>query len=177
MNELMSPDKHRRPTLDTDSQSSPPTLQTEAPSRETFFMTQSERDPREETGLESESALGAISLAAREQQREERAYDLLPSECVEELREIFQKDEDEVSIGAELCYRNINASTRQLSYLLQHPLSLPGLSHELSCPPAPLEVRYKHCLQRKGRCPQTQDTKAITHKTNAAKQEVGNAYM
>ena len=168
----MSPDKHRRPTLDSDTQSPPSYSRSQDPSRETFFMTQSERDSREEAGLGPDSELGEASLAARG----ERVCELLPSECVEQLREIFRKDEDELSTGAVPCYRNINASTRQLSYLLQHPLSLPTLTSELSDAPASLHLRYKHCLQRnrpgRKRCPQTQDTKAITHTASVTKQEV-----
>ena len=177
MNELMSPDKHRRRTLDTDSQSPIPTTQSQSPSRDTFFMTQSERDPREEAGLEPDSVSGGFSLAARAE-REERVYELLPSEGVEELRELFRKDENEMDFGAEFCYKNINASTRQLSYLLQHPLSLPTLTNEPSGAPGSLDLRYKHCLQRnradkKGRGPQAQETKAITHSPSIAKQKVG----
>ncbi|KAI6657489.1 X-ray radiation resistance-associated protein 1 [Oopsacas minuta] len=176
MNELMSTDsphyKHRRTTMDTDSQSLIPEHQFLDPSRETFFMTQSERDPKDDVDTDQE-----LSKTIETDLTEKiKFYDLLPSECMDELREIFEKNEDDIYLTNDKCYKNINSNTRQLAHLLQHPLSLPALSYDLSGEQNTLDARYKQCIKRKN-CMNKKGTsispKSITYADNTTEQEVG----
>ena len=153
MQELMSSEtpryKHRRVRLDTESDetSFPHTL---APSRETFFMTQSEKDPREDEGEDREENLRSGKMSLFE---EEPYYPTLPSECLSELRDVLKETAGDLQLerGSRV-HKNILSSTRELAYLLHHPVSLPthvcrGMSGREDSDT--LDIRYKNCVERR----------------------------
>ena len=158
--------KHRRPTIDTDSQSVI-TTQLLGESRETFFMTQS--DQREEVYTEF-TETGDTYLTSRK--TENLFSELLPSECVEEFKQIFTEKEDDKNFTSDTFCKNITSTTRQLARLLHHPPSLPALTYNISDNLTTLDTRYNHCVKRRERAVSKKEDsvtspKAITYaKTN-----------
>eukprot|EP00800_Vazella_pourtalesii_P017569 TRINITY_DN5390_c0_g1_i2.p1 TRINITY_DN5390_c0_g1~~TRINITY_DN5390_c0_g1_i2.p1 ORF type:complete len:318 (+),score=104.73 TRINITY_DN5390_c0_g1_i2:452-1405(+) len=150
INELIMPAdsphyKHRRATIDTDSQSVIPS-HTQGESRETFFMTQSEQ--REEADTEFTQTCDTYPTSV---QTEDLFSDLLPSEYVHDFKQIFTDKEDDKDFTSDTLCKNINSTTRQLARLLHHPPSLPALTYDISGNPSTLDTRYNHCVKRRER--------------------------
>ena len=161
--------KHRRHTIDTDSQSVMPS-HSQTGSRETFFMTQSDQREVVDTDF---TETGDTYLTSRN--TEDSFSELLPSECIDELKQIFTEREDDKNFTSDTLCKNINSTTRQLARLLQHPPSLPALTYD-SDNLATLDTRYNHCVKRRERAVSKKEgsvpsPKAITY-ANTTEREV-----